>query len=427
MTRTIEFLKASGLDADGLDSEGMLARFDAEMTAGLTGRASSLAMIPAFIAPSCAASAGRRVAVLDAGGTNLRAALVAFDGQGRPQIVSSVKGTMPGTAGEIGAEAFYEELARFLEPMLADDVTRIGFCFSYPAEVTPSCDARLLYWTKQVKVPAVVGTLVGSGLAAHLARRGRQPQITVLNDTVATLLAGCAQEPDASSYVGFILGTGTNTAYLERASAIAKSPDALACGGVMTINIESGGFAHAPRSRFDEHFDATTQDPGHYPFEKMISGAYLGGLGLTVLRQAALEGFFSPLAAAALGTLRALSNKELDDFCADPAAAGSPFDVWPAPDRETAAALCRPIYRRAARLTAVNIAAAVLRSGEGRDPARPVCVNADGSTFYRTRAVPFEQLVRQDLDALLGARGIHCRVVRVDDAPMLGAAVAALR
>jgi len=84
------------------------------------------------------------------------------------------------------------------------------------------------------------------------------------------------------------------------------------------------------------------------------------------------------------------------------------------------------VYERAAVLTAVNLASAILKTGEGRDPARPVCVNLDGSTYYRTLTADFQNLVRRELKALLAPRGIAYELIRVDESPVIGAAVAGL-
>ena len=42
------------------------------------------------------------------------------------------------------------------------------------------------------------------------------------------------------------------------------------------------------------------------------------------------------------------------------------------------------IIDRAAKLTAANLSATILKSGAGADPRRPVLINADGTTFYKT-------------------------------------------
>jgi hexokinase len=93
-------------------------------------------------------------------------------------------------------------------------------------------------------------------------------------------------------------------------------------------------------------------------------------------------------------------------------------------DRETAGFLISGVIARAALFAAVNIAAAVLKSGAGRSPVRPVCVNIDGSTYYKTRGL--QPQAERHLRDILGGRGVHFKPVRVPDSPLIGAAVAGL-
>ncbi len=422
------FLRSHGFDERGGDGERLLADFAGEMEAGLAGRPSSLSMIPSFIEPGRAVPSDQPAIVLDAGGTNLRAAVVSFDAQGRTRVENFARQGMPGVLATVSAEEFFATLADFLMPVaaLSDE---IGFCFSYAAEITPTCDGRLLKWTKQIRASEVVGRLVGEELGVRLAARGFRHRITVLNDTVATLMAGRAAGMTRrySSYVGFILGTGTNSAYIERNAAIGKRRD-LDPRGEMAVNVESGGFALAPRSRFDEALDATTLDVGTHVFEKTIAGGYLGGLGLTMLRAAADEGLLSSATGRALKAWERLENKDLDDFCAAGGAAAGPFARLELSDGERLSIqeMGRAVYRRSARLAAVNLAAAILRGGGGSDPRRPVCANLDGSTIFKTRSVAFRALLEEHLRALLAPRGVACELLGVDDAPLIGAAVAAL-
>lgn len=422
------FLKRSGLDVEGIDREALLAAFEEEMEAGLAGRPSSLMMIPSFISIDKPVKTDAPVVVLDAGGTNLRAAVVKINAAGQAEIGAFSKSLMPGTQGELDAEAFFGAFADFLLPIIGASEA-IGFCFSYPAEAQPDGDARLIRWSKQIQVPSVVGKLIGSGLLRHLAQRGYQRRVVILNDTVATLLAGksAGVAKDYSAYVGFILGTGTNTAYVERNARITKRTD-LDPADSMVINVESGAFRRVTQSLFDKVMDAATNDCGHYTFEKMISGAYLGWLGFTVLGEASKAGFFSPAAAAKLAEWKTVSNKHLDDFCGGQPTPDNPFldAAFNAADREAVVRLCTPVYARAAVLTAVNLASAILKTGEGKDPARPVCVNVDGSTYHRTLAADFQKRVQCELKALLGPRGIAYELIRVDDSPVIGAAVAGL-
>ena len=426
--REVAFLRQNGLDVDGINRQGLLKVFEEEMAAGLAGKPSSLMMIPSFISIDKPVKTDTPVVVLDAGGTNLRAAVVKIDKRGKAEIGAFFKRPMPGTQGEVGASEFYDAFADFLMPIIGESES-IGFCFSYPAEITPDCDAKLLRWSKQIQVPSVVGTMIGTGLLSHLALRGYRRRAVILNDTVATLLAGksAGVAKDYSAYVGFILGTGTNTAYVEHNAWITKRKD-LDPSGSMVINVESGAFTRVQQSLFDKIMGASTNDCGHYTFEKMISGAYLGWVGSVVLGEAAKAGFFSPAAAVRIAELKIVSNKHLDDFCGGKPTADNPFldAAFTAADREAVARLCTPVYARAAVLTAVNLASAILKTGEGKDPARPVCVNVDGSTYYRTLTADFQNLVQRELKALLAPRGIAYELIKVDESPVIGAAVAGL-
>ena len=422
-----EFFKKHSYGAAFVDARKLLSDFASEMTAGLDGKPSSLAMIPSYITIGHPIPVNRPVIVLDAGGTNLRVCVVTFDAHGQPSISHFSKYAMPGTDVSVTADEFFSILARYVEPVLkyADD---IGFCFSYAAEITPDCDGRLIRWTKQIKAKEVEGMMVGAELARHLAPKGFKGKITVLNDTVATLLAGVSASVSRryDGYVGFILGTGTNTATIVANSEIKKCPDL--GEGSMIINTESGSFGKTPRTDVDLRLDNSTMDPGSYQFEKMISGGYLGALGLAALQTAADDGFFSEAASAAIKAMKSLQNKDLDDFCDNPFLVSGPFASLPLTDddRRVIQSIGGATYARAAHLSAVNLAAAILRSGGGHDPLAPVCVNIDGSTYYRTLSVEFRSRIEANLRALLAPEGIYYRLVAIPDSPVIGAAVAGL-
>jgi hexokinase len=428
MSNVQKFLAKNGLQPETINPETLLGLFETEMARGLDGDKNALPMIPAFVTIERAVPVDKPVAVIDAGGTNLRVATVRFDSHGRSHIENYSRHPMPGTQGELSADAFFGTLADLVAPVAAR-TEAIGFCFSYQAEVTPDRDARLRCWTKQVKAPEVVGRMIGGELRERLQRRGLERRVTVLNDTVATLLAGKSANAKQryGSYVGLILGTGTNTAYIERNANIHKRTD-LDPKDAMAINVESGSFSKAPRSRFDEIFDAIHADAGEYKFEKMISGAYLGGLGGTILREAAKAGLFSAAAAPGFTKLPLVETKDLDAFCQQPFQPPAIFAAIPMTDddRRTALALCMPVYTRAALYAAVNIAAAVIRTGSGSDPLYPVAVTIDGSTYYRTKTAAFASRIQAHLRAILEPRGLHFDLLHVDEAPIIGAAVAGL-
>jgi hexokinase len=200
----------------------------------------------------------------------------------------------------------------------------------------------------------------------------------------------------------------------------------------MIINAESGSFDKIARSRFDEAMDAKQIDPGHNPFEKMIAGGYLGPVGLELYKAAAKDGFFSKAAADRLSGLAALETIDFDNFTAGFKKDGreNPLDAIFADetDAKMARRLGLPVFERAAVLTAVHLAAFVIKTGEGVSASAPVAINADGSTYYKTRAIPFAETVTRELDELLVARrNVHYEMTpQVDDAPMVGAGIAAM-
>lgn len=422
-----QFLEENGfVAAADLDRAGLLSAFISEMEKGLKGEPSSLMMIPTFVGVNGKIPEGSSAAVLDAGGTNFRGAIVSIP----PKISDKQNQPMPGTKGEVDEETFYNAFAAEVKRLEGKpSCKKLGWCFSYPAEATKDLDAKLVRWTKNIKAPAIVGQFVGKELLKRTGGEG----IAVVNDTVATLLAAKATEGDKtySSYIGFILGTGTNTAYVEKNENIAKLPG-LPAGGSMIINAESGAFDKAPRSKFDDAADAKTGNPGIGLLEKMIAGAYLGGVGLEIYKAAAKEGLFSKEAASALGGLGALETMDFDNFCAGFKKEGrdNVLDtIFANPDdAKMAKRLGLPVFERAAVLTAVQLAAFVIKSGEGADPSAPVAINADGSTYYKTRAIPFDATVRRELDEMLvQRRNVHYAITpQVDDAPMVGAAIAAM-
>lgn len=422
-----EFLEENNFTvAEKIDRQAMIATFLSEMEKGLKGEPSSLRMIPTYVGVNGKIPQGAKAAVLDAGGTNFRSAVVSIP----PTIEDKMNQPMPGAKSDVTEDEFYGAFAEELKRVAPKaTVKKYGWCFSYNCDATPELDAKLNCWTKGIRAPMIVGQYVGKELLKRLGGG----EIAIVNDTVATLLAAKATEGDKtySSYLGFILGTGTNTAYVEKNRNIVKL-QGLDPSGSMIINAESGSFDKLAQSNFDKAMDQKTQDPGHNPLEKMIAGGYLGGVGLELYKAAAKAGLFSAKAASAIGGIGALETMDFDNFCAAFKKEGrdNPLDaIFADPDdAKMARRLGIPVFERAAVLTAIHLAAFCIKSGEGADDSAPIAINADGSTYYKTRAIPFADTVKKELDDMLvQRRNIHyCITPQVDDAPMVGAAIAAM-
>ena len=395
------------------------------MKKGLDGEESSLAMIATYTEAGNDIPDGESVIVMDAGGTNFRTCLVTFN-DGVAEISDFQKVGMPGAKKEVSKKEFFSILADNIQRFMGKS-KKIGFCFSYAAEITPDHDGIPLMFSKEIKAPEVIGKRLGKELLAELAGRGYDTEgmtVSIVNDTVATLLAAkAAYKGDASTYIGFILGTGTNTAYVERNSNIKKLS---LSEGSQIINVESGCLK-LELSEIDEEFMKTTKDSNSYHLEKKISGAYLGPFALFVLKKAAEEGVFSSQSVEKLSGMNDLETKDVGGFLREAGDFSNPLSFFSAnkEDAKNAYIIMRSIVERSGKLTALNLTAAVIASGEGDDPRRPVVINADGTTFYKTCFL--EDYVKEYLDQILWKKeGKVCQIVSIDNSPTIGAAIAGL-
>jgi hexokinase len=442
-----EFARYYGFHYDICDLRQLIRDVAIDMERGLRGQSSSLPMIPTYIGAVSRLSPDQWVIALDAGGTNLRAALVHFDRQGAAVPENTRKAPMPGTRGRLGAEAFFDEIAALTAPLFEDarttgkTVEGIGFCFSYPMEITENSDGILLAFSKEVDAPEVIGRAIGQGLREALIRRGVKPpeRIVLLNDTVATLLSGLAAIPPGGNrqgtekfgkaggpVIGFILGTGINIAYPER--SIPKIgfesgdfPQIVVC--------ESGTFRSRYRGILDREFDAGTKDPGAYTLEKSTAGAYLGPLTLHILKQAVRDGVLRFRNSADLLSWNTLQTQDLNGFLRNPAGGEGPLGALFAADEGDALSsllyLASIVTERAALFSAALVAAAVERTGAGFDPFAPVRIAVEGTTYIIYHGM------RDALEAYLHTMLVSPKprsyvISPVEQASLFGAAVAGL-
>ncbi len=425
------FLAKHGMYHGDISMEQLCGIFLDEMRAGLTGTKSSLAMLPTYIETERQVPRNKPVIVMDAGGTNFRVATVCFKDQGEPEISAFRVFPMPGIKEEVGKDRFFGVMAGYIADIVNKSES-IGFCFSYPIEMFPTKDGRVLYFSKEIKAPEVVGQMIGAGLNEAIGEStdADKKQIVLLNDTVATLLAGKADSTGRNfdSYIGFILGTGTNTSYVEQNKNIAKARD-LDPAKAQIINVESGGFGKAPRGTVDKQLDADSASPGVNVFEKMISGAYLGPMCHATMRLAAEEGLLSKEGARKLTAVRETSTKEVSDFLSEPEGKSNPLAqaLADAPHQDTAMLyyLIDALLERAAKMTAANLSSAAIKCEKGRDPSRPVCIVAEGTTFYHLMSL--RQKVEYYLKQyLVDGQGVYYHIATVENATLIGAAIAGL-
>ncbi len=399
-----------------------------DMKRGLKKEPADQDMIRTFCNPPKKTAKNESVIVIDAGGTNFRSCLVTFDQEGQPQISEMEKTRMPGVERELSRKEFFEQFAVNLEH-LKNKADRIGFCFSYPMEIQENGDGILLGFSKEVKAPEVVGCKVGECLKEALAAHGWNSikRITMCNDTVSALLAGAACAGDThrySSYIGYILGTGMNAAYLQ--------PDCDCCGIQKQIVVcESGKFRSVNRSDFDIEFDKTTVKPGSFFLEKQCSGAYLGPLSTIILQTAAREGLFSEgLSTALLAISEPLTLIEMDKFLHGPfnrdcILGKIACENASEEDLDIMYQLLDAVVERSARCSAAILTACAIQTGAGKNAAKPISILCNGTTFYKTWMVRERTAAYLD-EILTNKLGIHWEIVSADNDITLGTAIAGL-
>ncbi len=432
------FLSSYGIKHSDINVKKYVKLFLEEMQAGLDPeKKSSLKMLPTYLSAS-RIDTKKPVIALDAGGTNLRSAVVSFDRGLRPVVGNINKTAMPGTAGIASKEEFFNAIADNIKEII-NESSSIGFVFSYPIEIYPDMDGRLLYFTKEVRAPEVEGELIGKNLLEKLAERTglKNKKIVLLNDTPAVLLSGIAAfgKRQYDGYIGLVLGTGMNACYIEKNVNILKIKDSYktGIGSCQLINIEAGNFSRGPRGKIDEIFDAGTINPGEGTFEKMFSGAYLGGLATEVIKTAAKEKLFSGRLCEILGNIQTLESKEIDaylDFFPRSSLFATLHDKLDSEDKVILYLLFDNLIERAALLTSIVLAALLIKTCRGFNPCYPVCIIAEGSSFYRMNN--FKTRVECCLKNTLAESrftgcqsGIHYEIKKVENSAMLGAAVAA--
>ncbi len=417
--KAIDFLERHGMTPESVDPDVYIYRMLSEMKAGLAGEKCSMDMIPTYLSNDGVLEPGVQAAVIDAGGTNFRSALVHFQ-PGGYTVTDMIKRKMPGTDAPCTWEEFIRFTADAIEPLM-DRADAIGFCFSYAATITPERDGRVITIDKEVVVTGCEGQLVGASLLQELERRGiTGKHIVILNDTVAVLL-GMAAGLDKSRYSGFIgqvSGTGTNTCVSLPVSAVGKL--GLEGDKGVIINLESGKYDGIQGGDFDRLLDEHSHNPGQKHFEKLTAGVYLGEICHLMLNAAADEGLLSDECAGKVRALPVFDSAVLDAW-----ACGEGFDILGGneDDHSFAQTLSLALFQRSARCMCVNLLALAELIGGGRD--KPICMLAEGSLVQKGRCY------RPELERLLQLYGTEKRGIALElrvgeETTLPGSAAAAL-
>ncbi len=417
MTKAEQFIQRHHMDYRMIDLEAQLPIYLEEMQKGLDGEQSSLLMLPSFLCVTDGVQLGKPVVCVDAGGTNLRVTAACFTQNGTFETRDIARYVMPGVERELSAQEFFDALAGYIAPFCAFS-KNIVISFAYRAKTTPGIDSEIIEITKEVKVRGAEGKLLAEEIGASLAKMGIQhANIIVINDSVATALSGKAEYLNRGygAFTGTILGTGSNSCYMESNQNIGKLPGLP--DGTMVINTEAGSYNKMPRSDIDIAFDGTLQNPGVGLAEKMTSGAYLGALCAFTLKQAAQEDVFQT---KAVEGLRGLKSEDVSVYLADGSGLVAEF-MANEEDGQNARELLHNIVHRAARMAALQMAAMALKSCRCNNR---VCMTIEGSTYEKMYGLKQELL--NTLIPFLEKKGVEADVVELELSVLKGCAIAGL-
>lgn len=423
-----QFIWEQGLALGSIQIDSIIDNFITQMNK--TSHSNSLAMLPSFLHMPTSLEVGKTFIAIDAGGSNLRCALISFsleNNQYQYTIEKESHHAMPGTQGKLSAADFFEALYLCLEPFL-EFSNIIGFCFSYPCEISDSLDGKLLRWTKEVNAPEVENLWIAQQLNRLIEHKGKtQKKIILLNDTVSSLLSIKLQthkpvnliENSTHHYahIGLILGTGTNCAFTET-----KHKE--------VINIESGAYNGIKNTPCDALLDMQSLNPNEYAFEKKIAGRYLGSLCLALLNIAASQGLLSEVCSASIRSFskinkNTLKTERLNELLGE--TTENHIFKTKEQDLTTIRFLINAVIERAALLSSIQLFAIskkiVLDLNLDKEQTLHVDINIEGSTYYQLKG--YQEKITHKLNELMLREGISYQLLQTENASLLGAAIAA--
>ena len=406
------------------------ADFAAEIATALAGKASSLMMLPAFVGRPTGHERGDFLS-LDFGGTHVRVAEVSLDGAGKATIGNTHKVSLNSpsegydfTRPEVHVTELFAFLAR--QVALFNDGTpkTLGHSFSFASKQISLGRAALVGWTKEIRVGGVNGQDINTLLAESLGRQNCKNirPVAVINDTTATLLSTAYGMPETN--LGSVCGTGHNTCFFE---ADAQYP-----GGVMAYNAESGGFDRLRFTSLDDELDAASDYPGRQRLEKMVSGRYLGEVTRRLIWGARGDcGMRFVNQCGAFRTPDGLTSQDVAVFISDETGELEHIEQWirqKAPEASTTKShrhfikeVAELAADRAATLVAATYAGFLQRIDPEKKKNHGIGVN--GSLYEKMPG--FAGSIRKALQDKGGWNGAQLNFPVVDEAPLVGAAIAA--
>ena len=138
------------------------------------------------------------------------------------------------------------------------------------------------------------------------------------------------------------------------------------------------------------------------------------------------EGLFSIEFSKSFEKLKALNTVEMSHFLKNPSFKGAYASLCDKKtDRLLLITLGKMLVERASKLIALEVAGAAVKCGKGKNSNKPICVVAEGTTFY---ALPgLQYCVEALLEGWLAKeKQIYTKIFHIEDAVIKGVAAIGL-
>ncbi|MBP2634566.1 MAG: Hexokinase [Firmicutes bacterium] len=410
--------------------QDIATRFQMTMCDALSGKPSSLKMLPSFMGIPSGQEQGTVIAV-DFGGTNVRILLIALNGAGQAKIIAKKIFPLKDKGGKydyMAASVSGMQLFDFIAGNITEiapktgDVYPMGHTFSFPCRQYGVNQAELINWTKEFKTTGVEGQNIGELMQSALDRQGLghiQAQV-IINDTTGTLLT--AAYTDNTTDIGAICGTGHNSCYLEPNHPLTQQP--------MIVNMESGNFDQIPQTSYDACLDANSEKLGQQRLEKMVSGRYLGEIVRLIVSGLVKDGYLTAaaeniqipysLTAEDISAMLADHTQDLEAV-ADIAASRWDMSSLVVHERTVLKTIAGLVVTRSARLVAATWAGVLYKIDP--DLSRHHTIAVDGSLYEKMPG--YSEDLAQAMKDMLGEAANQVTIRLSKDGSGIGAAIAA--
>ncbi len=448
MNEVSDFLKRHNFE-ENLDMKTITNILLEDMSNGLKKNheeISSMDMIPIWKSIARENPHNKNVISIDAGGTNFRTALIKFSDEGTPKIHSFFKYKMPALDYPMTNKDFFDKLAEYLRP-LKDQAEYISFCFSFAIKIYPDGSGEAIKLSKEIKLPEIASCKINDELLKALKRDGWASikKIVMVNDTACVLQAGAINEnlEDYSGFVGFVLGTGLNSAYIENGEieklqvedTKSNTANEYTIPDSQIIVCESGKCKKIPQSNFDKELSKKSKLANEYFLERMCSGRYLGELCSIALKTGASEELFSYATKQKLLETGNFTTEEISTFLHANQSKSYRFNeklkIDNEQDLQKIYKICESIFKRAGILSAGIIASACIKMLNTKKidanlHTKAVCINADGSVFLKGYSI--KENIEKYLDEYLRQeKGINFIIKNTQTPVSLGSAFFAFK